>query len=232
MPEPFTVLIMAAGQGTRMRSGTPKVLHRVCGKPMVEWVIDAAARPVPRGSCASCGPATASPRGCRTRSTVAEQREGEGTGAAVLAARDHTGEGPVVVLSGDHPLVTPEQIAELVDEHSAQHAGVTLLTTEQLDPAGYGRIVRNGDGDVERIVETKYTEGVPPAELAIREINLGTYVFQAPRLFEALDEVELDERRALPHERPSGAQAGRRPRDRPYRPTTPPSRSASTTASA
>jgi bifunctional UDP-N-acetylglucosamine pyrophosphorylase/glucosamine-1-phosphate N-acetyltransferase len=192
MPEPFTVLIMAAGRGTRMRSGTPKVLHRICGKPMVEWVIDAAvAAGAARVVCVvrpGDGVADGLPGGVQ----VAEQREGEGTGAAVLAARDQTGKGPVVVLSADHPLVTPDQIAGLVAEHTAQHAGVTMLTTEQLDPAGYGRIVRNGAGDVERIVETKYTEGVPAAELAIREINLGTYVFQAPRLFEALDEVGLE----------------------------------------
>jgi bifunctional UDP-N-acetylglucosamine pyrophosphorylase / glucosamine-1-phosphate N-acetyltransferase len=86
--------------------------------------------------------------------------------------------------------VTPEQIAGLIQEHRDKQAGVTMLTTEQLDPAGYGRIVRTTDGEVDRIVETKYTEGVPPGELAIREINLGTYVFEAPRLFEALDEVE------------------------------------------
>ena len=191
MPEPFTVLIMAAGRGTRMRSGTPKVLHRICGKPMVEWVVDAAvAAGAARVVCVvrpGDGVADGLPGGVE----VAEQREGEGTGAAVLAARDHTGEGPVVVLSADHPLVTPGQIAGLVDEHRRQAAGVTMLTTEQLDPTGYGRIVRNGAGDVERIVETKYTEGVPAAELAIREVNLGTYVFEAPKLFEALDEVGL-----------------------------------------
>jgi bifunctional UDP-N-acetylglucosamine pyrophosphorylase / glucosamine-1-phosphate N-acetyltransferase len=192
MPDPFTVLIMAAGQGTRMRSATPKVLHRVCGKPMVEWVVDAAvAAGAARVVCVvrpGDGVADGLPDGVQ----VAEQREGEGTGAAVLAARGHAGEGPVVVLSGDHPLVTPEQITGLVHEHGAERAGATMLTTEQLDPAGYGRIVRNGDGDVERIVETKYTEGVPPAELAIREINLGTYVFEAPRVFDALDEVALE----------------------------------------
>jgi bifunctional UDP-N-acetylglucosamine pyrophosphorylase / glucosamine-1-phosphate N-acetyltransferase len=192
MPEPFTVLIMAAGQGTRMRSETPKVLHRVCGKPMVEWVIDAAlAAGAARVVCVvrpGDGVAEALPDSV----AVAAQREGEGTGAAVLAARDETGEGPVVVLSGDHPLVTPEQIAGLVTEHRNQGAGVTMLTTEQLDPAGYGRVVRNATGEVERIVETKYTEGVPPAELAIREVNLGTYVFDASRLFEALDEVGLE----------------------------------------
>jgi bifunctional UDP-N-acetylglucosamine pyrophosphorylase / glucosamine-1-phosphate N-acetyltransferase len=191
MPEPFTVLIMAAGRGTRMRSGTPKVLHRVCGKPMVEWVIDSAfAAGAARVVCV-VRPGDGVAEGLPETVAVAEQSGEEGTGAAVLAARDETSDGPVVVLSGDHPLVTPEQIVGLVDEHRRQAAGVTMLTTEQLDPAGYGRIVRNADGAVERIVETKYTEGVPPAELAIREVNLGTYVFEAPRLFEALDEVGL-----------------------------------------
>jgi bifunctional UDP-N-acetylglucosamine pyrophosphorylase/glucosamine-1-phosphate N-acetyltransferase len=88
--------------------------------------------------------------------------------------------------------VTAEQIAGLVAEHRTRRAGMTVLTTEELDPAGYGRVVRNGAGEIERIVETKYREGVPHADLAIREINLGTYVFDAPRLFEALDEVALE----------------------------------------
>lgn len=192
MPEPFTVLIMAAGQGTRMLSATPKVLHRVCGKPMVEWVVDAArAAGAARVVCV-VRPGDGVAAGLPDSVSVAEQREGEGTGAAVLAARDETAEGPVVVLSGDHPLVTPEQISGLVAAHTSQGAGVTMLTTEQLDPTGYGRIVRTDDGEVERIVETKYTDGVPPLELAIREVNLGTYVFDAPRLFEALDEVGLE----------------------------------------
>jgi bifunctional UDP-N-acetylglucosamine pyrophosphorylase / glucosamine-1-phosphate N-acetyltransferase len=192
MPDPFTVLIMAAGRGTRMRSGTPKVLHRVCGKPMVEWVVDAAVAAGAARIVCVVRPGDGVAGGLPDGVEVAEQREGEGTGAAVLAARDRTQEGPVVVLSGDHPLVTAEQIAGLVDAHGAQEAAATMLTTEQLDPAGYGRIVRNGDGDVERIVETKHTEGVPAADLAIREVNLGTYVFEAPRVFEALDEVALE----------------------------------------
>jgi bifunctional UDP-N-acetylglucosamine pyrophosphorylase / glucosamine-1-phosphate N-acetyltransferase len=192
MPEPFTVLIMAAGQGTRMHSATPKVLHRVCGKPMVEWVVDAArAAGAARVVCV-VRPGDGVAAGLPDSVSVAEQREGEGTGAAILAARDYTAEGPVVILSGDHPLITPEQIAGLVAAHRSQGAGVTMLTTEQLDPTGYGRIVRTDEGDVERIVETKYTDGVPPTELAIREVNLGTYVFDAPRLFEALDEVGLE----------------------------------------
>jgi bifunctional UDP-N-acetylglucosamine pyrophosphorylase / glucosamine-1-phosphate N-acetyltransferase len=192
MPEPFTVLIMAAGRGTRMRSRTPKVLHRICGKPMVEWVVDAAREAGAGRVVCVVRPGDGVAEGLPDSVAVAEQREGEGTGAAVLSARDAVGEGPVVVMSGDHPLVTPAQIAGLVHEHRRAGAGATLLTTDQLDPAGYGRVVRTEGGDVDRIVETKYTEGVPAAELYIREINLGTYVFEAPRLFDALDQVRLE----------------------------------------
>ncbi len=200
MPEPFTVLIMAAGQGTRMRSGIPKVLHRICGKPMVEWVVDAAREAGAGRVVCVVRPGDGVAEGLPDSVAVAEQREGEGTGAAVLAARDAVGEGPVVVLSGDHPLVTAGQIAGLVDEHRREGAAATLLTTDQLDPAGYGRIVRTDGGQIDRIVETKYREGVPAAELEIREVNLGTYVFEAPRLFEALDEVGLEnEERYLTH---------------------------------
>jgi bifunctional UDP-N-acetylglucosamine pyrophosphorylase / glucosamine-1-phosphate N-acetyltransferase len=189
MPEAFTALIMAAGRGTRMRSEIPKVLHPICGKPMVEWVIDSArAAGAGRVVCVvrpGDGVAGGLPDGVE----VAEQHEGEGTGAAVLAARGAIGDGAMVVLSGDVPLVSADQLRGLVASHVATQAGATLLTTDRLDPTGYGRIVRGKDGHFERIVETKYVEGVPPDELAIREINVGTYVFQAPGVFEALDQV-------------------------------------------
>jgi bifunctional UDP-N-acetylglucosamine pyrophosphorylase/glucosamine-1-phosphate N-acetyltransferase len=192
MPQPFTALIMAAGQGTRMRSSTPKVLHPVCGKPMVEWVVDAARRSGAARVVCVVRPGDGVAQGLPEGVEVAEQHEGEGTGAAVLAARATVVDGPVVILSGDHPLVTPTHVAELLAEHEAQRATATILTTDQLDPTGYGRIVRGQDGAVERIVETKYAEGVPAAELAIREVNLGTYVFEASALFPALDDVQLE----------------------------------------
>ena len=192
MAAPFTVLIMAAGQGTRMRSDTPKVLHRVAGKPLVEWVVDAARAAGAERVVAVVRPGDGVAEGLPEGVEVAEQREGEGTGAAVLAARDAVDSGPVVVLSGDHPLVTPEQLEGLLAEHEDQGARATMLTTDQLDPAGYGRIVRDGAGHVERIVETKYTDGVSPEELAVGEINLGTYVFDAETLFDALDSVEIE----------------------------------------
>ncbi len=191
MAETFTVVIMAAGKGTRMRSALPKVLHPVCGKPMVEWVIDATRAAGASRVVAVARPGDGVAEGLPDEVTVAEQTEGEGTGSAALAARDAIGaDEPVLILSGDHPLITAELIAELVKTHRDEGAAATLLTTEELDPAGYGRIVRGDDDLVERIVETKETDGVPPEELAIREINIGAYAFDPTDLLSALDEVE------------------------------------------
>jgi bifunctional UDP-N-acetylglucosamine pyrophosphorylase/glucosamine-1-phosphate N-acetyltransferase len=154
MTDPFTVLIMAAGQGTRMRSELPKVLHPICGKPMIEWVIDAARDAGASRVVCVVRPGDGVKEGLPDGVEVAEQHDGEGTGAAVLAARDSVEPGPFVVLSGDHPLVTPEQIDRLLSQHLEAHAVATLLTTELQEPAGYGRIVRNGQGEFERIVES------------------------------------------------------------------------------
>jgi bifunctional UDP-N-acetylglucosamine pyrophosphorylase/glucosamine-1-phosphate N-acetyltransferase len=185
-----TVLIMAAGHGTRMRSTLPKVLHPVCGRPMINWVIDAARRAgAGRIICVTRpgeGVAEELPEGVE----FAEQTTGEGTGSAVLAARDDIPpDTTVVVLSGDHPLISADLIASMVDRHVREGAAATLLTTDQIDPAGYGRIVRAADDSVERIVETKHPEDVPEDELRIREVNVGTYAFTAGALFGALDSV-------------------------------------------
>jgi bifunctional UDP-N-acetylglucosamine pyrophosphorylase/glucosamine-1-phosphate N-acetyltransferase len=185
-----TVLIMAAGHGTRMRSTLPKVLHPVCGRPMVHWVIDAARRAgAGRIVCVTRpgeGVAEELPEGVES----AEQTTGEGTGSAVLAARDGmTPDTTVVVLSGDHPLISSDLIASMVDRHEREGAAATLLTTDQIDPAGYGRVVRAADDSIERIVETKHPEDVPEDELRIREVNVGTYAFTAGDLFGALDAV-------------------------------------------
>jgi bifunctional UDP-N-acetylglucosamine pyrophosphorylase/glucosamine-1-phosphate N-acetyltransferase len=162
----------------------------VCGLPLVHWVV-AAARDAGAGRVVAItrpgdGVAEHLPDGVE----VAEQSHGEGTGSAILAARDHVDpDQPVVILSGDVPLISSALIAEIVRTHGQTGAAATLLTTPELDPAGYGRIVRDGDGSVERIVETKYTDGVPPEVLAIREINVGVYAFDARVLFDALDAV-------------------------------------------
>src|SRR4051794_17352399 len=191
MADHFSVLIMAAGLGTRMRSELPKVLHPVCGKPMVQWVIDAARAAGAGEVVCIVRPGDGVAEGLPDDVSVARQTEGEGTGSAVLAARERLGSpGTVVVLSGDHPLVSRELIDGLVAAHHGERAAATILTTSELDPAGYGRIVRGGDGAIERIVETKYPENVPPDELEIREINIGTYAFEGPALVAALDQVE------------------------------------------
>jgi bifunctional UDP-N-acetylglucosamine pyrophosphorylase/glucosamine-1-phosphate N-acetyltransferase len=197
MPEPFTALVMAAGRGTRMRSSLPKVLHPVCGRPMVEWVIEAARDAGAGDTVCVTRPGDGVAEGLPAGATVVEQSEGEGTGAAVLAGRKAVGErGTVVVLSGDHPLIAGELIAELLETHRREQAATTLLTTEQLTPTGYGRIARTADGTFDRIVETKHPEDVPAEVLAIREINIGAYAFEAADLFGALERVgeQRDER--------------------------------------
>lgn len=182
---------MAAGRGTRMHSPLAKVLHPICGRPMLHWVIAAAreagAAEVVCVSRPGDGVAEALPADV----VSVEQRAGEGTAAAVRAAREHLERhgGTVLTLSGDHPMLGAETIAELVGAHERTGTAATLLTTESLDPAGYGRVMRAQDGTVERIVETKVTEGLTPDELAIREVNLGTYAFDSRALLEALDEV-------------------------------------------
>jgi bifunctional UDP-N-acetylglucosamine pyrophosphorylase/glucosamine-1-phosphate N-acetyltransferase len=191
MADQFSVLIMAAGLGTRMRSELPKVLHPLCGKPMVRWVIDAARGAGAQEVVCIVRPGDGVEEGLPEDVSIAPQTEGEGTGAAVLAARERLEKGgTVVVLSGDHPLVSREMIEELIATHRGADAAATLLTTRELDPAGYGRIVRNDDGSVDRIVETKYPEGVAPELLGIREVNLGTYAFEGPGLVRALDQVQ------------------------------------------
>jgi bifunctional UDP-N-acetylglucosamine pyrophosphorylase/glucosamine-1-phosphate N-acetyltransferase len=193
MAEQLTVLVMAAGRGTRMRSSLPKVLHPICGKPMIEWVVDAARAAGATEVVCVTRPGDGVADGLPDGVGVVEQTTGEGTGSAVLAARDAVaGDATVVVLSGDHPLLCAELIEALAATHRREGAAATVLTTESLDPAGYGRIVRGGDGSVQRIVETKSADGVSPEELAIREINLGTYAFDGDALFAALDEVALE----------------------------------------
>ena len=191
MAEPFTALIMAAGHGTRMKSELPKVLHPVCGKPMVGWVIDAAREAGAEEIVCVTRPGEGVEPGLPDDITVAEQTEGEGTGAAVLAARGQVPDGlPLAVLSGDHPLVAAEVIEGLVATHAEADASATVLTTESLDPAGYGRVMRGEDGVFDRVVETKRTEGLPEEVLANREVNLGTYVFEPAELFAALEQVD------------------------------------------
>ncbi len=184
-------LIMAAGHGTRMRSRTPKVLHPVCGRPMLAWVVDAARGAGAERVVAVVRPGSGVEGDVGEDVEVAEQREGEGTASAVDAARALLAkEETVLLLSGDHPLITSDHLTLLLRAHEEQSAEATMLTTDTLDPTAYGRIVRDKKGRVEQIIETKDETAVSAEHLAITEINLGTYVFNGPALFEALDRVE------------------------------------------
>jgi bifunctional UDP-N-acetylglucosamine pyrophosphorylase/glucosamine-1-phosphate N-acetyltransferase len=181
---------MAAGLGTRMRSETPKHLHPLLGKRLVDWVLDAvgAARPEPLVVVTS--PETKDAL-AGEGVTIAVQPEARGTGDAVAAARSALDgfDGDVLVLSGDAPLLTPELLEGLVATHRESRAAATVLTFEPTRPLPYGRIVRDGEGNVAAIVE----EGdATEAERAIRELNSSTYVFDAAELWGVLDELKPD----------------------------------------
>jgi bifunctional UDP-N-acetylglucosamine pyrophosphorylase/glucosamine-1-phosphate N-acetyltransferase len=184
---------MAAGEGTRMRSSLPKMLHPVCGQPMVAWPI-LAAREAGAGRVAvivspgrDLSPAL--PEGVET----VEQPESDGTGGAIRAALPLIeASETVLVLSGDHPLISAHDIAALLEAHTSAGAAATMLTIELDDPASYGRVVRDADGEVERIVEAKAAGDADPAELAIREVNAGTYAFDAALLATALRGLSND----------------------------------------
>jgi bifunctional UDP-N-acetylglucosamine pyrophosphorylase/glucosamine-1-phosphate N-acetyltransferase len=186
----FSAVVMAAGQGTRMKSATPKVLHEICGRPMVAWPVAAAeeagAERVVVVTSPSVDLAGALPEGTRT----ATQPQPDGTGGAVLAALPETAPGaPVVVLSGDVPLVSSAAIEELVAAHLQANAAATMATTMLDDPSGYGRVVRDAVGHVERVVETKKPGDATPEQLELREINTGIYCFDHAALTDALPQV-------------------------------------------
>jgi bifunctional UDP-N-acetylglucosamine pyrophosphorylase / glucosamine-1-phosphate N-acetyltransferase len=184
---------MAAGEGTRMRSSTPKMLHPVCGRPLVAWPI-LAAREAGAGQIAAIvSPGRDISSGFPGEVETVVQPEADGTGGAIRAALPLIeGAETVVVLSGDHPLISAEDIAGLLEAHAASGAAATMLTIELDDPGSYGRVVRDGAGTVERIVEAKAAGDADPAELAIREINAGTYAFQAGPLATALRGLSND----------------------------------------
>lgn len=185
-------IILAAGQGTRMKSKLYKVLHPVCGKPMVQHVFDQVrilhANPVVTivGHGADYVKCTLG-----ESSLFALQEEQLGTAHAVLQAKEQLGslDGVTFVICGDTPLITSTTMEKLREEHINQNAKATILTAQANDPTGYGRIVRNGGGFVEKIVEHKDASS---QEKEIKEINTGTYCFDNHLLFEYLSRVKND----------------------------------------
>ncbi|MCO5316544.1 MAG: bifunctional UDP-N-acetylglucosamine diphosphorylase/glucosamine-1-phosphate N-acetyltransferase GlmU [Solirubrobacterales bacterium] len=176
-----------------MRSDLPKVLHPLCGRAMIEWPVRAA-REAGIGRVAVIVSPDRDLSGHLPEQTeMVVQPEANGTGGAVRAAIDVIrGSGDVLVLSGDVPLVSAEVISELIEAHRQAAAAATVMTAILEDPGSYGRVVRDGDGAVERIVEAKAPGDATPEELEIREVNSGTYVFSGESLVSALGEIDSD----------------------------------------
>jgi bifunctional UDP-N-acetylglucosamine pyrophosphorylase/glucosamine-1-phosphate N-acetyltransferase len=184
------VVILAAGQGTRMRSATPKLLHQVCGRAMIAWPV-AAARAAGAGKVVVVeGPDRPLASVLDGEVSVAVQAKPLGTADAVKAAAAQIEPADtVIVLNADHPLIHPETLAGLAEAHASSGAAATLATAVLDDPRGYGRVVRAPDGTVERVVETKAPGDATELEMRIREISTGIYAFDGGALIAALGEV-------------------------------------------
>ncbi|MEK5378656.1 bifunctional UDP-N-acetylglucosamine diphosphorylase/glucosamine-1-phosphate N-acetyltransferase GlmU [Niallia sp. FSL W8-0635] len=182
-------VILAAGQGTRMKSKLYKVLHPVCGKPMVQHVVDQVEKLQVDSIVTVIGHGSEKVKAQLGNSVnYVYQQEQLGTAHAVIQAKDILGdkEGVTLVICGDTPLMTSETIEALFLQHEKMGAKATILTARASKPDGYGRIVRNEMGVVEKIVEHK---DATEAERKITEINTGTYLFDNALLFQALNNV-------------------------------------------
>jgi bifunctional UDP-N-acetylglucosamine pyrophosphorylase/glucosamine-1-phosphate N-acetyltransferase len=207
-----TVVILAAGEGTRMRSSLPKVLHPICGRPMILWPLLAARAAGAERVVVVDNAKRLLEEHLPADVEVAIQEEPRGTGDAVAAAADAIDPAaPVLVINGDMPLITGEAIAGLIAAHG--DAGATIASVELDDPSGYGRVIRGADGAVERVVETKRPGDATEQELAIREVNAGLYLFDGGALLDALRRLDADNAQGelyLPGVLPLLAAAGRR----------------------
>jgi bifunctional UDP-N-acetylglucosamine pyrophosphorylase/glucosamine-1-phosphate N-acetyltransferase len=218
VPAP-TVVILAAGEGTRMRSALPKVLHPLCGRLLIEWPVIAAREAGAGKVVVVDNPKRRLAEHLPEDVVVAVQEQPRGTGDAVAAAAaEISATATVVVVNGDVPLIDAATLKGLVEAHDASGAAATMATMELEDPSGYGRVVRGKDGAVERVVETKAAGDASPEELAIREVNSGVYAFDGGALVAALAQLEGDNAQGelylpdvLPLMRAAGRQVGAHP---------------------
>lgn len=191
-------IILAAGKSTRMKSALPKVLHEVCGRPMIEYVLDAA-----RASGVSRIVAVVGHRADLVRAELSRhsdvefalQSEQKGTGHAIMMCRDQLAshDGPVLVLAGDTPLLKSESLTGLLKAQSDSNAAAVIGTTDTQANQGLGRIVRDAAGNFDRIVEER---DATEEQRKIQEINTGCYAFDSKSLLSALDRIRPDNNQA------------------------------------
>jgi len=185
------VVVLAAGQGTRMKSKVPKVLHKVLDKMMIDYVIEAAKEAGASSICAVVGHKSAMVKAMLGDkvSEFAVQKEQLGTGHAVMQAESFIGnEGDVLVLCGDTPLITSETIKKLIDIHKNDNNSATVVSVKLSNPTGYGRIIRDRH-TFRKIVEEKDANS---DEKKINEINTGVYIFKAAELIDSFKELKND----------------------------------------
>ncbi len=181
----FAAVVMAAGLGTRMKSATPKHLHPLLGRRLVDWVVEAIR---PLGAEPLVVVVAPDAVDAFAGMNVAVQEKPLGTGDSLQAARNNVRDAKkMLVVSGDHPRLSSDLMRQLVEEHRASGATATVLSFEPADPLAYGRVIRDADGRLRQIVEH---EDADEGQRAVREVNSSIYVFEADKLWPALDRIE------------------------------------------
>jgi bifunctional UDP-N-acetylglucosamine pyrophosphorylase/glucosamine-1-phosphate N-acetyltransferase len=189
-PRRTVAIVLAAGLGTRMKSALPKVLHPICGRPMIEYVLDAAIAATGSRPLVVTSPATESVRDAvAPRADAAVQATPLGTGDALRAALAGLGDDveEVLVVSGDVPLVRGDLLSALLEARGMDHAAIALVSVDAVDPTGLGRVLRNDGGTVERIVEDK---DATDEERQVSEINAGLYAIEAAWLRRRIGDLQ------------------------------------------
>ncbi len=193
MNEPLAI-VMAAGKGTRMKSELPKVLVPVCGRPMLDYVLDALEAAGIKRIVVVVGYRAEDVKqavGARRTVSFALQADQRGTGHAVMSARDQLAghEGAVLVVAGDSPMMQSDSLGKLLAQYNRSRPACILGTATKDDPKGLGRVVRDSHGEFTCIVEEK---DATEEQRKITEVNLSCYVFHGPDLLQALDEIRSD----------------------------------------